>query len=255
VQLAQALRRLTDHDLEETASTRLLVMAARLVALGLPLATPAAPRCVDALTDDADTAAALAEVQEVQRAVTRPSTDPQPHGGHIGAAAPHDGGTACSCRAPCTPCSVRRASFSWASSPCSWPRPRWTCCASTCTSAAVGAGPPWTLGIDAFLAGPGHAPPMRRWASCCAASCRRCCWWPRLPGRGLALRPAVLRLAVPALLAGGTAQRPAAPRQRRLQPVGPPSATPIGGRQPQRRWWPVFGRPALAFGFLWASRC
>jgi nitric oxide reductase NorQ protein len=28
----QALRRLTDHDLEETASTRLLVMAARLVA-------------------------------------------------------------------------------------------------------------------------------------------------------------------------------------------------------------------------------
>src|SRR5512145_2136832 len=30
VQLAQALRRLTGHDLEETASTRLLVMAARL---------------------------------------------------------------------------------------------------------------------------------------------------------------------------------------------------------------------------------
>ena len=37
VQLAQALRRLTDHDLEETASTRLLVMAARLVVAGLPM--------------------------------------------------------------------------------------------------------------------------------------------------------------------------------------------------------------------------
>jgi nitric oxide reductase NorQ protein len=41
VKLAQALRRLTDHDLEETVSTRLLVMAARLVRLG-----PAAGRCL-----------------------------------------------------------------------------------------------------------------------------------------------------------------------------------------------------------------
>ena len=62
VQLAQALRRLTDHDLEETASTRLLVMAARLTAGGMAL--DAACRCaiVDALSDDADTVAALAEV-------------------------------------------------------------------------------------------------------------------------------------------------------------------------------------------------
>jgi nitric oxide reductase NorQ protein len=62
VRLAQALRRLTDHDLEETVSTRLLVMAARLVRSGLPL--EAACRCaiVDALTDDAETAAALAEL-------------------------------------------------------------------------------------------------------------------------------------------------------------------------------------------------
>ena len=62
VQLAQAVRRLTDHDLEETASTRLLVMAARLVVggLGLPAACHAA--IVDALTDDADTSAALNEV-------------------------------------------------------------------------------------------------------------------------------------------------------------------------------------------------
>jgi nitric oxide reductase NorQ protein len=62
VQLAQALRRLTDHDLEETASTRLLVMAARLVVAGLPLAQACRSAVVDALTDDADTAAALAEV-------------------------------------------------------------------------------------------------------------------------------------------------------------------------------------------------
>jgi nitric oxide reductase NorQ protein len=63
VQLAQALRRLTDHDLEETASTRLLVMAARLVVGGLGLPAGACHAAiVDALTDDADTAAALNEV-------------------------------------------------------------------------------------------------------------------------------------------------------------------------------------------------
>ena len=62
VQLAQALRRLTDHDLEEAASTRLLVMAARLVAGGMALAPACRCAIVDALTDDADTAAALAEV-------------------------------------------------------------------------------------------------------------------------------------------------------------------------------------------------
>ena len=62
VQLAQALRRLTEHDLEETASTRLLVMAARLTVAGLPLPQACSAAIVDALTDDADTAAALAEV-------------------------------------------------------------------------------------------------------------------------------------------------------------------------------------------------
>ena len=62
VQLAQALRRLTDHDLEETASTRLLVMAARLVASGLSLRDACRSAIVDALTDDAETAAALGEV-------------------------------------------------------------------------------------------------------------------------------------------------------------------------------------------------
>jgi nitric oxide reductase NorQ protein len=56
------LRRLTDHDLEEPASTRLLVMAARLVASGLPLHMACRSAIVDALTDDAETAAALDEV-------------------------------------------------------------------------------------------------------------------------------------------------------------------------------------------------
>jgi nitric oxide reductase NorQ protein len=62
VQLAQSLRRLTGQDLEETASTRLLVMAARLVASGLSLAQACRSAIVDALTDDADTAQALADV-------------------------------------------------------------------------------------------------------------------------------------------------------------------------------------------------
>jgi len=62
VKLASALRRLTDQDLEETVSTRLLVMAARLMASGLPEAAACRVAIVDALTDDADTAAALREV-------------------------------------------------------------------------------------------------------------------------------------------------------------------------------------------------
>ncbi len=62
VQLAQALRRLTTHDLEESVSTRLLVMAARLVASGMALPAACACAIVDALTDDLDTAAALGEV-------------------------------------------------------------------------------------------------------------------------------------------------------------------------------------------------
>ena len=62
VRLATALRRLTNHDLEETVSTRLLVMAARLVASGLPLPLACQAAIVDALTDDGETASALAEV-------------------------------------------------------------------------------------------------------------------------------------------------------------------------------------------------
>jgi nitric oxide reductase NorQ protein len=62
VRLALALRRLTEHDLEETASTRLLVMAARLHQRGLPLPRAAQVAVAEALTDDDTTLAALAEV-------------------------------------------------------------------------------------------------------------------------------------------------------------------------------------------------
>lgn len=62
VQLAKALRSLTEHDLEETASTRLLVSAGRLIASGLPLQTACQAAIIDALTDDIATAQALVEV-------------------------------------------------------------------------------------------------------------------------------------------------------------------------------------------------
>ena len=62
VRLGTALRQLTDQDLEETASTRLLVMAARLAVSGVPLRAACHAAIVDALTDDADTAVALGEV-------------------------------------------------------------------------------------------------------------------------------------------------------------------------------------------------
>lgn len=62
VQLAQALRKLTEYDLEETVSTRLLVSAARLVHAGMPVAGACRAAVIDALTDDAPTAQALAEV-------------------------------------------------------------------------------------------------------------------------------------------------------------------------------------------------
>ena len=62
VKLASALRHLTDQDLEEPVSTRLLVVAARLIASGLPEAVACRAAIVDALTDDPDTAQALQDV-------------------------------------------------------------------------------------------------------------------------------------------------------------------------------------------------
>lgn len=62
VRLAHALRGLTEHDLEETASTRLLVAAARLIRSGLPMLLSCRVAIVNALTDDPGTADALFEV-------------------------------------------------------------------------------------------------------------------------------------------------------------------------------------------------
>jgi nitric oxide reductase NorQ protein len=65
VQLAGALRALKDHDLEEAASTRLLVYAATLVRSGLPLREACHAALIEPLTDDAETLAALREVIDV----------------------------------------------------------------------------------------------------------------------------------------------------------------------------------------------
>ena len=56
------MRRLTGQDLAEAASTRLLVRAARLIVAGLPQPEACRAAIVDALTDDAGTAAALDDV-------------------------------------------------------------------------------------------------------------------------------------------------------------------------------------------------
>lgn len=62
VGLATALRRLEDHDLEESVSTRLLVYAASLVRAGLPVTDACRATLVEPLSDDAETIAALMEV-------------------------------------------------------------------------------------------------------------------------------------------------------------------------------------------------
>lgn len=70
VRVAQALRRLTEHDLEESASTRLLVMAARLIRGGVPFERACRSAIVEALTDDDETIQALdAVVQTVAGAL------------------------------------------------------------------------------------------------------------------------------------------------------------------------------------------
>jgi nitric oxide reductase NorQ protein len=62
VRLAGALRALKDHDLEEAASTRLLVYAATLMRSGLDVKEACRAALVEPLTDDAETIAALGEV-------------------------------------------------------------------------------------------------------------------------------------------------------------------------------------------------
>jgi nitric oxide reductase NorQ protein len=62
VAMANSLRALKDHDLEEAASTRLLVYAATLMRSGMPPLEARRAALVEPLTDDAETAAALMEV-------------------------------------------------------------------------------------------------------------------------------------------------------------------------------------------------
>jgi len=62
VALANAMRALKDHDLEEAASTRLLVYAATLILGGYDPLEACRAALVEPLTDDLDTTAALMEV-------------------------------------------------------------------------------------------------------------------------------------------------------------------------------------------------
>lgn len=62
VSLAGHFRQLKNHDLEEAASTRLLVYAATLIKAGCDPVLACNTAMVEPLTDDADTAAALFEV-------------------------------------------------------------------------------------------------------------------------------------------------------------------------------------------------
>lgn len=62
VSIAQSLRTLKDHDLEEAASTRLLVYAALLVRDGMDPVVACRAAIVESLTDDPEVAEALMEV-------------------------------------------------------------------------------------------------------------------------------------------------------------------------------------------------
>ncbi len=62
VSLAWALRSLKDYDLEEAASTRLLVYAGRLIKSGFDPVEACRAALVESLTDDVETATALMEV-------------------------------------------------------------------------------------------------------------------------------------------------------------------------------------------------
>lgn len=71
VDLANALRVLKDHDLEESASTRLLVYAATLINSGVDPIDACRAAIVEPLSDDEDTIDALMEVVQAKIPVTR----------------------------------------------------------------------------------------------------------------------------------------------------------------------------------------
>jgi nitric oxide reductase NorQ protein len=62
VALGNAIRRLDGVDLEEVASTRLLVYAALLIRGGLPVLAACRAALVEALSDDAEVTAGLEEL-------------------------------------------------------------------------------------------------------------------------------------------------------------------------------------------------
>jgi nitric oxide reductase NorQ protein len=62
VSIGRSLRALKDRDLEEAASTRLLVYAATLIGAGLDPVEACRSTLVESLTDDQETAAALLEI-------------------------------------------------------------------------------------------------------------------------------------------------------------------------------------------------
>ena len=66
IELAHALRVLKDHDLEESASTRLLVYAATLIQSGLNPVAACRAAIVEPLSDDEKTVEALMEVVEAK---------------------------------------------------------------------------------------------------------------------------------------------------------------------------------------------
>ncbi|MNZ89016.1 Denitrification regulatory protein NirQ [compost metagenome] len=65
VSLGQALRRLEQHDLEEVASTRLLIFAGRLIRSGLDSRQACLASLAEPLSDDPATVAALMDIVDV----------------------------------------------------------------------------------------------------------------------------------------------------------------------------------------------
>ncbi len=65
VKLGQALRRLEQHDLEEVASTRLLIFAARMIGSGMSPRDACLACLAEPLSDDPQTVAALMDVVDV----------------------------------------------------------------------------------------------------------------------------------------------------------------------------------------------
>lgn len=66
VNLANHLRQLKDHDLEESVSTRLLIYTAQLAQQNLPILTACRAALVEPLSDDEDTLNALMRVVEAK---------------------------------------------------------------------------------------------------------------------------------------------------------------------------------------------